>query len=203
MEFLAWPAVGLILGIIALFMFKKPLTRLLDRTEKVTKEGLQARTAQEQQSDKPISRVDEFLKVHENQLLIETESNLKSNLDALHPRGPEEREKFLLRNFAALLIAQSFDKAYYLIYGSQLAALRYLNDNRSSALTTDHLRPFYDEGARKFQDIYAHYSFESWLSFLVAINLVQRNVNDVGLTIRGKEFLKYLIDQGYSFHKWG
>lgn len=204
MESLLWPATVLILGLIALLIFKKPITRLIDRTEKVSKEGIQARATQEQQlKEKQVSKVDEFLKVYDNQLLLETEKLIKANLDALQPRDSEEREKFLLRNFAGLVITQAFDRTYYLIYGSQIAALQYLSDNRLSPQTVKNILPFYEEVVKNYQDLYAHYPFDGWLGFLTTTSLVQRNGNDVGITVRGKEFLKFLIEQGYSTIKLG
>lgn len=44
MEFLAWPVVVLILGIVSIFVFRQPLTRFLDRAEKIGKGGIQAVT---------------------------------------------------------------------------------------------------------------------------------------------------------------
>lgn len=41
-QYLAWPFVILILGIIAIFVFKQPLTGFLDRAEKIGKGGIQA-----------------------------------------------------------------------------------------------------------------------------------------------------------------
>jgi len=203
MEFLAWPVVGLVLGIFALLIFRKPITRFIDRAEKVSKDGIQARAAEQQQKEIPPSKVEEFLKVHENQLLLETERIAKEGLDALQPRDAEEREKFLLRNFAAVVISQSFDRTYYWIYGSQIIALQYLNDNRMLAQTTENVRPFYDDAVQMFPTFYSNYPFEGWLAYLVSSGLVQKNGNDIGITIRGKEFLKYLVEQGYTLAKPG
>jgi hypothetical protein len=203
MEALAWPAVGLILGLIALLLFRKPIIRLLDRTEKVSKEGLQAHTVQEQHIDKPVSKADDLLKIFDNQLVVETEKLIKNKLDNLALKDLEEREKYLLRNVAMVVITQMFDKSYYLIYGSQLSALRYLNDNRGLSLTTSQITSIYNDAVRKYPDNYANYTFENWLGFLVNSYLVQKNGNDIGITVRGTEFLKYLIEQGYSYQKWG
>lgn len=197
MEQFAWPLVGLILGIIILFVFKKPVSRLIDRTEKVSKEGLQAHGMHEQQPEKPASKVEESLKVYDNQIVLETERLIKTNLDNLHPRDAEERERFLLRNFAQALLTLSFEQTYYAIYGSQIAALSFLNNKRFSPITIDDIRPFYDGALKSNPDFYKNISFESWLGYMVVTALVQRNVNDVSITMRGKEFLKFIIEQGY------
>jgi len=203
MEFLAWPVVGLVLGIIALLMFRKPFIRFIDRAEKVSKDGIQARSAMQQQKEIPPSKVEEFLKVYENQLLLEMEQTAKDGLDALHPRDADEREKFLLRNFAAVLISQAFHRTYYGIYGSQIIALQYLNDNRMVPQKTENILPYYDDAVHRFPAFYSNYSFEGWLTYMVSSGLVQKNGNDIAITLRGKEFLKYMVEQGYSLAKPG
>jgi hypothetical protein len=203
MEFLTWPFVALIFAVFFSLAFWKPIARLIDRTVSVSKKGLQASAPKEQKVESPTSKVDEFLKVYDNQLITESERFIQTHLDSLHPKDSSEREKFLLRNFAALTIAWAFDKTYYLIYGSQIVALHYLNDHRNVPLTTKHISPFYEEGVRTFPYLYTSDSFEGWLGFLVTTNLVQKNGDDVGITIRGREFLKYLVDQGLPINKMG
>lgn len=202
-EVLIWPIVVLIFAVFFVLVFREPIARLIDRTTQVSKKGIQAESPREQKADTSISKVDEFLRVYDNQLLLESEKFIQTHLDSLHPKDATEREKFLLRNFAALAITWSFDRIYYLIYGSQIAALHYLNDNRNSPLTTEHIHPFFDDAVNKFPNVYSSYGFEGWLGFLVTSNLVQRNGNDVGITIQGKEFLKYLVEQGHPINRFG
>lgn len=203
MEFLVWPAVVLILGVFFFLLFRKPLSKLIDRTERISREGVHVRAAQEQPSEPTISRVEEFLKIYDNQLLLETEKLIRTSLEDLKPKSPEERERFLVRNLAAVSITDSLLRTYFAIYGSQIVALHYLNDNRNAILTIDHIRPFYDDAKNKYPAYYQNYNFDGWLGFLVSSTLVQRNGKDVGITVRGKEFLKFLLDQGLSFVKPG
>ena len=203
MEIFVWPIATIILVVFFILLFKKPIARLIDRTERVSKHGIQTGSTQEQQNKKAVSKVDEFLKLHDNQLLIEMEERIQTHLNSLHPQDAAEREKFLTRNFFALVITWSFDRTYDMIYGSQINALSYLNDNRNSAITIEHIRPFYNEAVSKFPMFYSNYTLEGWLGFLVSSILLQRNGNDIGITIRGKEFLKYLVEQGRPIHKSG
>jgi len=203
MEFLAWPVVVLLLVMLFFLFFKKPISRLIDRTEKVSKEGLIAGHSQEQQGENQISQIDEVLKIHDSQLLVETEKTIKIMLDDLHPKDSEEKEKFLIRNLAQSIIAHAFDKTYYSIYGSQIQTLKYMNENRNIQLTTSDVQRFYDNAETSFPKIYSNYSFESWLKFLSLSTLIQKNDNEIAITIRGKEFLKYIIEQGYIIDKLG
>jgi hypothetical protein len=203
MEFLAWPVTALILGIFAFLLFKKPISRLIDRTEKISKDGVQARSGQDQIKESSISKVDEFMKSYDNPMLVEQEKLVKNNLDNLHPRDEKEREIILIRSVASLVLIYSLEKTYNSIYGSQILALHFMNDKQASSLVTETINQFYEDAKIKYPSYYANYSFENWLHYMVVTNLIQRNGNDIGITIRGREFLKYLLDQGYNFVKAG
>jgi hypothetical protein len=201
MEFFTWPVITLILGIFALLLFRKPFSRFIDRTEKISKDGFQARSGQDQLKESSISKVDDFMKAYDNPLLIEQEKLVKNNLESLQPRDEKEKEIILIRSVASFVIIYSLEKTYNNIYGSQIMALHYMSDNRAIPLTIENIRHFYEDAKNNFSSFYANYSFESWLHFMVVTGLVQQNGNDIGITVRGKEFLKYLLDQGYSFIK--
>ena len=50
---------------------------------------------------------------------------------------------------------------------------------------------------------YANYSFEQWLVYMESQMLVTRKDDKVYITLDGREFLKYLIHQGYTLYKYG
>lgn len=204
MEVFAWPLVVFLLGVIGMFFFKRPIQRLIDRAEKVGKGGIQARALPEQATEPKSSGVEDFLKkVYDNQLLREAEEGIRTHLESLKPVNVEERERFLLRNFAATVILRAFDRIYYDIYGSQLAALQFLNDFRGAQVTLENLRPFFEEACKKHPELYINDRFERWLGFISTAGLVRLDNNIFSITVRGKEFLKYLVDQGRTFLKSG
>ena len=78
MQLLAWPVVVLILGIIVILVFKKPLERLIDRTQKVGKGGLEAGSAIQIAPDQQRpSRGDELLRQFDNALLVKREVDIR------------------------------------------------------------------------------------------------------------------------------
>ena len=200
MEPFAWPIVALILGIIGLFLFKPQIRGLINRTEKVGKGWLQAKSPEDQLGPSKISEVDDFLRrAFDNQLLREQEDIIRKYLDSLKPASPVERENFLFKVLAASTIAQSFDRIYFTIFGSQIAVLQFLNDCREVKTAPSDLDPFYTQAASPDAQFYAGYAFEKWIGFLVSWTLVRIDSDSIFITVRGKEFLKYLVDQGFSF----
>jgi hypothetical protein len=200
LEIFAWPIAVIVLGAFALILLRKPIERLLDRTTRVGKEGLIASNkSQDVSKDSKPSTVEDFLKkTFDNALLVEVEEKLKQQLDELDAKHPTEKEKLLLRLLASLVIIQSFDRTYFLIYGSQIATLQHLNDLRGQKVMVSDLVVFYDIAKNSDPQFYAQYSFERWFEFLISSFLIRKDGDIAFITLRGKEFLKYLIEQGYT-----
>lgn len=202
MEFLAWPAVVLILGIVSIFVFRQPLARFLDRAEKIGKEGIQAATSvQASGVEVKPSPADELLKAFDNALLVEREKFILAELERLHIGPGSDRERVLIRLLASLSLVQSFERTYTLIWGSQITALQFLNS--AGAVPAQFLRPWYDQAAARESEVYDGYTFDQWLGFLQASLLILRSGENVSISLEGREFLKYLLHQGYTLYKRG
>lgn len=139
------------------------------------------------------ANVDEFYRTYDNRLLLELEQNLRAEASKF---APADREKFLVRYFASTMITGIFEYTWVLIFRSQLLAMQALNQ-RSRRI--HELQPFYDEAitAENFV-FYSNYPFTSWLAFMKSFVLVREDGDVVSITIRGQEFLKYLIHTGRS-----
>jgi hypothetical protein len=201
MEHIAWPAVALVLGMVFIFVFRQPVTRFLDRTRHISAPGIKAMTSVEdvikQQSGKP---VDDLLSAFDNPMLRIREKGIKEELDRRQISDPTERERALIRHLASLQNAFNFENAYRLIWGSQLAALDILN-TRAEGELPEALRPIYHKAAENNPEVYSQYSFDEWLTFLKNANLLRQDEQTLHITIEGREFLKYLIEQGRPFVK--
>jgi hypothetical protein len=58
--------------------------------------------------------------------------------------------------------------------------------------------PFYTSAAQTFPALYANYSFDQWFGYLRSQGLIREDGDAVSITIRGRDFLKFLIDEGRS-----
>lgn len=115
---------------------------------------------------------------------------------AAHHRDNAERERFLIRGLAAGTVSYLHDMSWASIFKSQLEALNELNVR--GATTAETLRPFYNRAAAANPDVYKNYAFDSWLDFLMSHTLVRKDGNVIQITVRGKDFLKYLVQLGRS-----
>lgn len=204
MGWMTWPVVGLILGLAALLIFRQPLTRLLDRTRRIGKGGLEAEgQPRELQQPSGPSASEELRRLFDNALLVRREEQIRSELQRLAFTDFNERETFLIRVLAAASIVQSFEQIYATIWGSQLGALQFLNSAGSAGVAPALLRPWYDQAAAIFPAAYGSYTFEQWLGFLRSQALVLDTTTGIAISLEGREFLKYLLHQGYALYKPG
>jgi len=192
----------LILGIIAILVFKQPFTRLLDRAQKIGKSGIETTTvAQGSGVEVKPSPADELLKAFDNALLLQRENFIQAELERLQINSGPDRERVLIRLLAGLAVVQGFERTYTLIWGSQIFALQFLNS--AGSVSIELLRPWYDQAAAREPELYAAYTFDQWLGFLQMSLLVLRAGDTVSVSLEGREFLKYLLHQGYSLYKGG
>ncbi len=204
MEFLAWPSVILILGLTALFLFKRPLERFLDRAQKISKGGIEAGLpTQTQRKEVEPSSADEFMKLFDNALLVQREQWIRNELEKMLGSSQTEREKILIRLLAANSIVQHFEETYRVIWGSQLGALEFANTAGASGLEKDFLRTWYNQAVARQPLWYQNYTFEQWLGFLYTSQLLLAIGDKVVITLEGREFLKYILHQGYTLYKPG
>ena len=58
-------------------------------------------------------------------------------------------------------------------------------------------KPYYDKAVTDFPKIYSNYSYNQWVSFMKQEQLLIQHPDDrLEITVRGKDFLKYLTHWG-------
>jgi hypothetical protein len=139
-----------------------------------------------------VNRVDEFYQTYDNVMLRETEANI---LAIANTKPQAERERFFIRFIATGILNYVFDTIWFTIYASQIKALQTLN---AKNLKREELRKFYSDAVASFPDAYKKYSFDQWLGYLRGQGLVIEQGDMVGITKRGREFLKYIVHQAKS-----
>ena len=95
------------------------------------------------------------------------------------------------------------EKAYRLIFGSQLLLLRALNVGGPK--TDSDIRPFYERAKKKNPKFYGAYPYEDWRDFLLDQMLIvhDENLDVYGINRNGRGFLGWITNQGLSEEKAG
>jgi|SRR5579872_4928964 len=206
MTYIVWPTAVVVIAVVFMLVFKKPLERLVDRTKKIGTTGLDASVtpsaaSQETRIQRAPSAAEELLARFENDLLREQECAIRRELDSRKVDDASERERVLIRHLAASYIYSRFDRTYRLIFGSQITTLQDLNTAGIS--NREIVRGNYHIAAMIAPEFYANYTFEQWLHFLISQGLVQADGENLSITLAGREFLKFLIQEGLSFNRPG
>ncbi len=213
---LNWPAVALVLGLVSILVFRRPLASLVERTEKV-KDWLVA--PKQPPLPEPTDQVlptrnatierralDELTNGFNSQLLLLQEEAIRSDLTKHGLVAENAAEKVLLRHLAGTQIALQFERVYAVLYNSQLQALRWLNSQTVGATAKD-LLTFYERAAATWPVIYDKTDFRAWLGFLASHGLVTESEESrdahpsadpfgLQITVLGREFLAFLVNAG-------
>ena len=197
-QYMAWPGAILIFGLVFIFIFKRDISSLFMRVQKISKDGIQASITQTKQDDtEKKSSADELMKSFDSVVLLEKENLIKADLQQ---KGLSNNEAVdvLARHLAATQLALHFEYIYSTIWGSQLRLLRYLNSQAPVGDTAENLKAFYDAAAITYPQVYEDYSFENYLGFLLSRILIKKVDGNYGITNFGRDFLIYLIQTGKS-----
>lgn len=191
----AWPSATLCF----LWIYKAPVSGFIDRLQKFRGSFFEATTVGQgnQQEDKP-SNLSELEKIISPEVVALNIEQAKNLFMPLLGTG-KDREESLFKIISSMSIAIRYHQAYSLIFGSQLNLLFDLNSKVAGSLVE--ARTFYDHATRQFPETYKAYSFEQWMGYLSFHGLVQVMGETVSLTVVGKGFLNFLIQQKMSVNR--
>jgi hypothetical protein len=200
------PTAALILGITSIIVFYRPIARLIDRIRnvKIAGHALDASAGSQDTAVQPKpSAADKLLEAFDNQLLLEQERAIEADLDTRGVKDVNERLEIVKKFLAATQIVGWFENTYRIIFGSQLNALQRLNSSTPTGLSKEQLKPFYDIAVTISPEYYENYTFENWLQFLASSLLITTAGPNIAITVRGREFLKYMVEMGHTLNKPG
>src|SRR5712692_1876050 len=167
MAALAYPLVVFLLGLIALAMFKQPLTRFLDRAKKIGPSGLEADPSASQQVASGTNADGGFLKGDAKDILTalepfrsdamrKREAEIREDLDKKKILG-EERERLLIDLIAVVVMNMNFDQIYKIIFGSQILLLQEANTGGERGVALARAQGHYDHAAAAAPEIYQNF----------------------------------------------
>jgi hypothetical protein len=192
---LKWPIIFLLIGISMYAL--AGIRRWWQKKNKVLSQSHGAEALASNINNATLSagiNIDEFYRLAYRTPL---EEEVKNNFRILaHQKQPNDVEGFYLKFIGVGLVQAADDAVWWPMFRSQLLALMEINRN-SGMLPLSALKPFYDKAAEEYPKEYASDSFERWFSYLTSNWLVINYASGmVEITVRGKDFLKYLAHWG-------
>ena len=216
-EYGAWPLAIAVVCIAVLVIFRNPIVAFIGRITGISsgKAKVDLTTPHQQATPPPGSEEDEgeggeikgaskpdHLRVFDNRLVVEVEQIILNDPSLSSETDQQRREELLVRHLAATQIREYCERTYREIWGSQLKALQYLA-GFTIPVNKSVVQFFYDEASKSAPLLFLAMDFDQWLNFFVAARLITMTNDEIAITVAGREFLKYLIDRGYSVYKGG
>jgi hypothetical protein len=99
----------------------------------------------------------------------------------------------LSQPFSALSIAHAFDPERFMMWDTQLPLLEQLRSAGLKGCSLAHLYSFYLQLATRYPELYEGSSFEDWLGFLAASELVRLETDHGYITAEGRQFLQEFV----------
>lgn len=182
-----------------MIMFRAQIGRFLDRTKSVGKEGLRSYDEAGSQT-KPVKAdaITQFLEGYHSPLLLELEAAIDQEATNRGLTNPPDMIKALRKSLAGAVIALDFELIQNSIFASQIEALLHLNGRAPTPTPLADVEVFYNSAAEQYPKYYEKRDFAAWYGYLKAHGLVREDPGGVTLTVRGREYLKWRVDQGRS-----
>jgi len=196
---LGWPHVALIFALVFIFVFNRPLREFIGRIKSVGKDGLSTETAPTlQNEDVRQKAVDELMRLGDSPLMLEAEKLIRIDIEERGLNAESDSCKVLIRHLAATQIALDFEQIYNLIFGSQIFLLKKLNEVVGQGLEEEQIEKHYHAVQEIYPDSFGDWSFEQYLQFMFSRNLLTKQDGKIHITVKGVEFLVWMVKTGHS-----
>ena len=190
---LLWP----ILVFIALLLFRPQLKNLLTRIRKGGGVEFDPQPQPQKASADILPKTDEspanvpFPRTPETLALEESIRKFPAVASTTEPRA---REQVVITLAARVILISIFEQVEATIWASQIGLLTRLHSTPDGGSREDIQRYFYQPAASRHPSMFASYSYDSYLNFLVNWNFVEVSRERVHITGRGREYLAWRFD---------
>ena len=202
-DFLIWPAVTLVLGFVALLLFKPAIDRKISGITGASKDGVSFERTQEGADPQPapLSLI-EIMKHPISATVLEREQVIEKVIQSSGLQTDKERVSVLVRALATTRIELEFNSIANIIFGSQINLLVQLVGTRSG-ISRQQAESVFEQAQKSFPELHGSRKFQEWFAYLQASNLVTFSEDRIDISQVGKDFLKHLVDLRMAHDRYG
>jgi len=132
------------------------------------------------------------------QSLANAQSNIRSEVEGMHP---SETTEYLVTRLAMMRVLYDFETIYSLIFGGQIKFLNYLNQRLATGCAMSEAETFWKEHKLLFSPHMDSWTMDNYLEFLRYRGLIKTDGSVIFITVKGNEFLVWLLQSGKSQEK--
>lgn len=192
---LAWP-----ISIFSIaFLFRQQIRLLISKIESLTAPGIGFSLVAKQgaSADMALPLGEKLTKLNPNVLRSSPVARIEARIqEDLKELLPGEREGQLLTALAQTRLEAAFNLAYANIFGSQIRALKDLNQRGGTISRSEAELAF--ENFKSENKVFSNWPFDQYIMFLRHYLFIDEVQGDFILTDYGREFLAYLGRKGLS-----
>lgn len=137
------------------------------------------------------SSVAELMDVIASPVHLKREEVIRTDLQKRGLSTEGDTVKILIRHLSAVQINLAFEQAYQILFGSQIALLRKLNQLRGQGLSQENLNAHFKAVVEKYPDVFATWTLAQYMNYLVSNN---------GVVIKNASY--FITDLGVAFLAW-
>jgi hypothetical protein len=200
---LIWPAVALVLGLVALLLFKPAIDRKIAGITKAGKDGVAFERPQEGgEQQPPLLPFIEIMKHPVSSSTLEREATIGQQIQSFGLSTDVEKISALTRALATTRVELEFNNISHIIFGSQVNLLVQLAGTKSG-VTRQQAEAIFTQAQQAFPDLHAGKNFDEWFRYLDISKLVTFNETKIDITQFGLDFLKHLVDSRLAYNRYG
>lgn len=195
---LSWPHVSLVFAIFFVIIFYKPIRDFIGRIKSIGKTGLTTETVPKPQDEEKRKRaVEELMKLRDSPLMLEVETLIKKDLEQRGLETGGDTIRILIRHLAATQLILDFEQIHSLIFGSQIFLLKKLNEVAGQGHETQFVEKHFQHVQQLFPNDLGTWTLEQYLAYLVGRNLITISGGKYHITVKGVEFLVWMVKTGH------
>lgn len=193
----AWPVAAIIIAA----LFRSDLQALLPRLRRAGPTGFEFEAIEKRK------QAAEFAPTNPGELkalpglertdaMARIEKKLHEDIQVINN---EDRLDVALRALSLSQLQTHFALTYNTIFGSQILALKLLNE-RGGSVSVDDAHTFFDDIKEK-NEIFSSWTFEQYINFLKTSLLIEQHGDHITLSDIGRDFLFFLVRYRLSENK--
>ncbi len=194
---LGWPQITFLSILIFMLIFRKAMTNLISGIKSVSKDGITVNQTNIdlQMEDKKKQTINELLSIESSPITQEIEKSINEELKTKGLNIEGDAVKVLLKHLAATQLELDFERIYNAIFGSQIHLLKKLNENSGTGRPIQFVDEFFLNVKNTFEE-FNDWNREKYCQFLIGSSLIILENNSFNITIKGNEFLTWIMKRG-------
>ena len=195
-----------VFALVFVFIFRKPLSGLINRTEKIGKDGLTASSTSDAQSGASESTSESVQKlldaVGSSIVINDQEQRIIADLEAKSLDTSGDSVRVLVKYLAGTQLLLAFEQIHGTIFGSQIRLLKKLNELVGHGRPTEFVESYFNEVREQYPELPDEWDLEKYLEFMFSHLLITKNKSQYHITNLGVEYLTWVARNGKSEDKY-